>query len=34
MKYRDVTPTANDRFRLPASHPILAELTIDAGRGG
>ncbi len=29
MRYRDVT-TAADRFRLPASHPILARITIDA----
>jgi hypothetical protein len=29
MKYHDVTPTANGRFRLPASHPVLATLTID-----
>jgi hypothetical protein len=26
MKYREITP---DRFRLPASHPILATLTIN-----
>jgi hypothetical protein len=27
MKYRDVT--ASDRFRLSASHPLLAEVIID-----
>jgi hypothetical protein len=26
MKYREITA---DRFRLPASHPILSEITID-----
>lgn len=29
MRYRDVTPTANNRFRLPASHPILAKIVLD-----
>ena len=26
MRYRDL---ARDRFRVPPSHPILAEVTID-----
>ena len=29
MRYRDITLDVGDRFRLPASHPILAEITID-----
>ena len=29
MRYRDIKSTASSRFRLPASHPILAEITID-----
>ena len=29
MRYRDIESTASSRFRLPASHPILAEITID-----
>lgn len=28
MKYRDIT-TTGERFRLPASHPVLATLTIE-----
>jgi hypothetical protein len=27
MRYRDITQT--NRFRLPAPHPILAEIVID-----
>ena len=27
MRYRDITQA--NRFRLPASHPILAEIVID-----
>lgn len=27
MRYRDITQT--NRFRLPATHPILAEIVID-----
>ena len=30
MRYRDIKPTANKRFRLPPSHPVLAEITISA----
>jgi hypothetical protein len=29
MRYRDITPRGSDRFRLPASHPILAKITLD-----
>lgn len=29
MRYRDIQPTASHRFRLPTSHPILAEIDID-----
>jgi hypothetical protein len=29
MRYRDIQPTASNRFRLPPSHPILAEIVID-----
>jgi hypothetical protein len=29
MRYRDITPRGSDRFRLPASHPILAEITLN-----
>ena len=30
MRYREIIPRGNDRFRLPSSHlPILAEITID-----
>ena len=29
MKYRDIQPTPSHRFRLPASHPILAAISID-----
>lgn len=29
MRYRDSTPAVGDRFRLPPSHPILAEIVID-----
>jgi len=29
MRYRDVINRGSDRFRLPSSHPILAEITID-----
>jgi hypothetical protein len=28
MRYRDIQPTAS-RFRLPASHPVLAQLDIE-----
>ena len=30
MRYRDIEPTANKRFRLSPSHPVLAEITINA----
>jgi hypothetical protein len=29
MRYSDIEPTATERFRLPISHPILAEVIID-----
>jgi hypothetical protein len=29
MRYRDITADVDDRFRLPASHPILAEVDIE-----
>jgi hypothetical protein len=29
MRYCDIQPTASHRFRLPTSHPILAEIGID-----
>ena len=29
MRYRDITADMVNRFRLPPSHPILAEITID-----
>jgi hypothetical protein len=29
MRYRDITLSGGDRFRLPSSHPILAKITID-----
>jgi hypothetical protein len=29
MRYRDIEPTASSRFRLPASHPFLIEISID-----
>jgi hypothetical protein len=29
MKYRDIQPTATHRFRLPTSHPVLAEVDIE-----
>lgn len=29
MRYRDITADVSDRFRLPASHPILAIIAID-----
>lgn len=31
MRYRDIS---TDRFRLPASHPVLATLTIDVANWG
>jgi hypothetical protein len=34
MRYRDVTPNPSNRLRLPASHPILATLTIDLANWG
>lgn len=30
MRYRDIKPTANRRFRLPQSHPVLATITVNA----
>jgi hypothetical protein len=32
MRYHDITSAMGNRFRLPASHPILAEISIDTGR--
>jgi hypothetical protein len=29
MKYLDIEPTVSRRFRLPESHPVLAEITIS-----
>ena len=29
MRYADIADTNANRFRLPPSHPILAEITID-----
>jgi hypothetical protein len=29
MRYRDIACTSGDRFRLPPSHPILSEITLD-----
>jgi hypothetical protein len=29
MRYRDIEPTTSRRFRLPPSHPILAEISIE-----
>ena len=29
MRYREVALAPSDRFRLPASHPVLAQVTID-----
>ena len=29
MRYRDIILRGSDRFRLPSSHPILAQTTID-----
>ena len=29
MKYRDIQPTVSHRFRLPASHPVLAQIEIE-----
>jgi hypothetical protein len=29
MRYREVTSAVGNRFRLPSSHPILAEISID-----
>jgi hypothetical protein len=29
MKYSDIASIASNRFRLPASHPILATISID-----
>jgi hypothetical protein len=29
MRYREIEPTSSNRFRLPSSHPILAEVHID-----
>ncbi len=34
MRYRDVTPNPSNRFRLPASHPVLATPTIDVANWG
>ena len=28
-RYRDITADVSDRFRLPSSHPYLAEIVID-----
>ena len=29
MRYADIADTHANRFRLPPSHPVLAEITID-----
>jgi hypothetical protein len=29
MRYADIADTGANRFRLPSSHPILAQITID-----
>jgi hypothetical protein len=29
MRYRDIQSTANHRFHLPVSHPVLAEVDIE-----
>ena len=32
MRYHDIASAMGNRFRLPASHPILAEISIDPVR--
>ena len=32
MRYHDITSATGNRFRLPASHPILASISIDPVR--